>query len=60
MGAPGAPLDWNAQVGNTGNSLGQVLGTAKAFLAKYPELAEKMAARMVQLGIDPRILQLGQ
>ena len=60
LGAPGAALDWNAQVGNSQNSLLQVLGAAKAILAQHPELAEKMAQRMIQLGISPTLLQQGQ
>ena len=61
MGAPGgAPLNWQAMVGNTDNTVLEVLSAVKATLAKHPELADKMAQRMIEMGLSPDLLRQGQ
>ena len=61
IGAPGGPpLNWHAMVGETGNTVLEVMSNARAALAKNPELAAQIAQRLTELGLDPRIMQQGQ
>ena len=61
MGAPGgAPLNWQAPVGETGHTVLEVLATAKKILAQNPELSDKMAQRLTEMGLSPDLLRQGQ
>ena len=61
MGAPGgAPLNWQAPVGETGNTVLEVLSAAKKILAQNPELSAKVAQQLTSMGISPDLLRQGQ